>query len=101
MCARMTISGAYAAEPPEAGLLADEVDAGAEVGADALAALPELVEGVEAVLGEEAAVSEEPFEAPSPELLPPPEVPPAALSAAVTAGEASLVLALPLSPPPF
>jgi hypothetical protein len=66
-------------------LLADEVDVAAEAGADALAALPELVEGVDAVL-EVPAVSEEP---------------PAALSAAVTAGATSLVLALPLSPPPL
>jgi hypothetical protein len=75
-------------------LLVDEVE---EVGAGVLAALPELVEGEEAVLDEEAAVSEEPFEAPSPALL----APPAAPSAAVTAGAGSLVLELPLSPPPF
>ena len=86
-------------------MFADEVDVDGEAGADALAALPELVEGVEAALDEEPADSEEsfdaPFEVPSPELLPTFEVPPAAPSAAVTAGEASLVLALPLSPPPF
>jgi hypothetical protein len=75
-------------------LLVDEVE---EAGAGVLAALPEPVEGEEAVLDEEAAVSEEPFEAPSPALL----APPAALSAAVTAGAGSLVLELPLSPPPF
>lgn len=80
-------------------MLADEVDV--EAGADALAVLPELVEGVEAVLDEEPAVSEEPFDAPSPELLAPPDVPPAALSAAVTAGAGSLVLEPPLSPPPL
>jgi hypothetical protein len=87
-------------------LLADEVDV--DAGGDALVALPELVEGVEAVI-EVPAVSEEPFDVPSPELLVPPEAapigpaeePPTALSAAVTAGAASLVLALPLSPPPL
>jgi hypothetical protein len=45
----------------------------------------------------EPVVSEELFDAPSPEAL----LPTAALSAAVTAGAASLVLTLALSPPPF
>lgn len=81
-----------------------------EAGVDALAELPELVEGVEAELPEEPAVSEELLDARSPELpevlpvvLPEelPEVPPAALSAAVTAGAGSLVLEPPLSPPPL
>ena len=77
-----------------------------EAGVDALAELPELVEGVEAELPEEPAVSEELLDALSPELpaeLPDvlPEVPPAALSAAVTAGAGSLVLEPPLSPPPL
>ena len=45
----------------------------------------------------EPVVSEELFDAPSPE----PLLAPVALSAAITAGAASLVLELPLSPPPF
>jgi len=69
---------------------ADEA-AGAKLGAE----LPELVEADDPLV--EPVDSEELFDAPSPE----PLLPPAALSAAVTAGAASLVLALALSPPPF
>ena len=67
--------------------------AGAELGAE----LPELVEAEDPLV--EPAVSEELFDALS--LAPLLPLLPAALSAAVTAGAASLVLAPPLSPPPL
>ena len=71
------------------------VGAGEAAGAELGAELPELVEADDPLV--EPAVSEELFDGSSPE----PLLPLAALSAAVTAGAASLVLALALSPPPF